>query len=298
MKTQKWTAICAAIATLCAGALATQTPAASGTPLPSIPVAQLSPPSYAEALASPDWVSIPSGLAFKSCIHEVPDGSLVSENGTVTLNNAVLEVLPTCPYSDIVVDPALTTTTLQAQDSSTVESKGDTSAKAPPLSISIGEETTTPSGWFVASWWLASVQVTKLSAQWTVPTNPTTNCGLVYLFPSIEPDNSGGGIIQPVLQWGSNGTFGGNNWVIADWYVPRQVPQPTRLHRRLLQGMSLLARCPEPVLPHHHGPYRSRIKLQERENRWMLVRVLPPGRLCRVVCLKLIASPHARDSLR
>ena len=39
---------------------------------------QLPPPSWAEASASPDWVPTPPGLAFKGCVHEVPDRAIVS----------------------------------------------------------------------------------------------------------------------------------------------------------------------------------------------------------------------------
>jgi len=53
---------------------------------------------------------------------------------------------------------------------------------------------------------------------WTVPSNPSDNGALIYLFNGIEPSNFSA-ILQPVLQYGSNGAFGGNYWVIASWYV-------------------------------------------------------------------------------
>jgi hypothetical protein len=51
-----------------------------------------------------------------------------------------------------------------------------------------------------------------------VPSNPSAADGLNYLFNGIEP-TSEDYILQPVLQWGWNGYFGGNYWVIASWLV-------------------------------------------------------------------------------
>jgi len=200
-----------------------QLPNAEADPIPSAPVTQRQPLSYTEALASPDWIAIPGGLVYKSCLHEVPDGSDVSADGIVTMNKTVVDVFPTCPYSGIVQDPGMASAALAANDPAAIEFAPDYGGPTvinPPAGSSIAQEKTTPTGWLLASWWTATVEITKLSAQWTVPANPASNGALVYLFPSVEPSGSGGAIIQPVLQWGNNGAFGGNAWVMANWYVP------------------------------------------------------------------------------
>jgi hypothetical protein len=53
---------------------------------------------------------------------------------------------------------------------------------------------------------------------WIVPSNPSKNGGLVYLFNGMEPKTQNW-ILQPVLQFGNNGYFGGNYWVISSWLV-------------------------------------------------------------------------------
>jgi hypothetical protein len=58
-----------------------------------------------------------------------------------------------------------------------------------------------------------------LSADWTVPRNPVNkwpyNYQVLYFFPLFQ---SSGEIIQPVLQYGYNGSFGGSNsWSMASW---------------------------------------------------------------------------------
>jgi len=58
----------------------------------------------------------------------------------------------------------------------------------------------------------------EVNGTWYVPANPSHNGGLLYFFNSLEPSD-GSEIIQPVLQWGSNGSFGGNYWSYASWHV-------------------------------------------------------------------------------
>ncbi len=53
---------------------------------------------------------------------------------------------------------------------------------------------------------------------WIVPPAPAVGGGLIYLFNGMEP-SSQNWIIQPVLQYGNNGYFGGNYWVISSWMV-------------------------------------------------------------------------------
>ena len=55
---------------------------------------------------------------------------------------------------------------------------------------------------------------------WMIPSFPATQSGqLIYLFNWIQKATM---IYQPVLQWSSNGAFGGNYWVVASWYADGQ----------------------------------------------------------------------------
>ncbi len=66
--------------------------------------------------------------------------------------------------------------------------------------------------------------IKALAANFTVPTAPKTQSDqIIYMFPATQNCFSNCGnfvlIIQPVLQWGDNGAFGGNYYVVASWYV-------------------------------------------------------------------------------
>jgi hypothetical protein len=163
---------------------------------------QLLPPSYAVAAASTDWVPTPAGLAYRSCVHQVPNGADVSASGEVMLNGVKIQKIPTCPYSGTVAVPV----------------ENDSTGGFAPTTVDPPDPL--HSGWWLDSWWTSSKQVVSLTAKWTVPPAPTLNGATVFLFPSVEPSDSGGAIVQPVLQWGSSVAGGGNSWTIASWFVP------------------------------------------------------------------------------
>ncbi len=80
----------------------------------------------------------------------------------------------------------------------------------------------TSSGWIETGDFTASSGhvFRSLSAKWLVPGYPTSHYSgsdtVLYLFPGFQPsDNSY--IIQPVLQYGANGYWGGDYWVMASW---------------------------------------------------------------------------------
>ena len=80
----------------------------------------------------------------------------------------------------------------------------------------------TGNGWVEASQWELSLASTDniddLYGYWYVPGPPSEGGALVFLFNGVEP-TGGGWIMQPVLQYGSNGAFGGNYYVFASWLV-------------------------------------------------------------------------------
>jgi hypothetical protein len=75
--------------------------------------------------------------------------------------------------------------------------------------------------WVAYAYWDNSdkLLITSFTTTWTVPDVPATDNGQsIYLFNSIEPTN-GGGIIQPVLQWGPSKAGGGSYWAVVSWYI-------------------------------------------------------------------------------
>ena len=78
--------------------------------------------------------------------------------------------------------------------------------------------------WIVNSGWTNNTgnPISYFSTRWIVPPAPTTDNGqIIFLFNGLETSN-GQFILQPVLQWGSNGLFGGSYWCIANWYADGQ----------------------------------------------------------------------------
>ena len=77
-------------------------------------------------------------------------------------------------------------------------------------------------GWVEASQWELSLKSTdnidSLLGYWYVPGPPAFSGALVFLFNGIE-STGGDSIMQPVLQWGNNGNFGGDYYTFASWFV-------------------------------------------------------------------------------
>ncbi|MEH2568502.1 hypothetical protein [Bradyrhizobium sp. AZCC 2289] len=77
-------------------------------------------------------------------------------------------------------------------------------------------------GWISFAQWFNSTgkPITLFRSTWVVPPPPSADDGqLIYLFNGIQNSTM---IYQPVLQWGSNGAFGGSYWVVASWYADGQ----------------------------------------------------------------------------
>jgi hypothetical protein len=80
---------------------------------------------------------------------------------------------------------------------------------------------TGPGGWIESATFTPSVPLGSLSVTFTVPEPPSKTGALIYLFPGAE-DARLSTILQPVLQWGCNGRFGGDHWTIACWHCTPQ----------------------------------------------------------------------------
>jgi hypothetical protein len=152
--------------------------------------------SSAAAAAHPGWVQIPGALIRPDCVHEIPNGARVAISGDqvtgdVTLNGVSVGHFDPCP-------------------------------EAPVITRQRATHDPTINGWIEAVQWEVPLKsgdnIDEIVGTWTVPSNPKANGGLVYMFNGIEPTGENW-ILQPVLQYGSNGSFGGNYWVIASWMV-------------------------------------------------------------------------------
>jgi hypothetical protein len=147
-----------------------------------------------------NYVTTPAGLYHRSCVHEIPNGARVDRN-VVTLLTGVTYQIPDCLY------PSLSN--FRAANSS-------------PTAAG-------PTGW---KEWTSAVQFgntfKRISANWAVPAAPSgfyaTGLQKTYFtFPGLEgsvsntPAQRDFYILQPVLQYGSTGEYGGAYWTITSW---------------------------------------------------------------------------------
>jgi hypothetical protein len=148
------------------------------------------------------WAQIPGELIRPDCVHEIPNGATVEFadgeiTGDVTLNGVLIAHYEPCPEAPISTRfPGESTENL-------VNTPG------------------TGNGWVVWSEWLlkSSDNIDLMAGTWTVPSNPSNNGALIYLFNGIE-NSTANWILQPVLQYGVNSLKdSGNFWGIASWLV-------------------------------------------------------------------------------
>jgi hypothetical protein len=151
--------------------------------------------------AHPGWVQVPGALIRPDCVHEVPMGAKIGANGDVTLAGSVVAHYDACPEQAIITRPQGGVTPKY------VDTPG------------------TGNGWVEAVQWEVPLKsgdnIDELTGKWIVPSNPSANGGLIYIFNGIEPTTENL-ILQPVLQWGATtagGLIGGNYWTIASWLV-------------------------------------------------------------------------------
>jgi len=160
--------------------------------------------TYSQAkMAHPDWVQVPGELIRPDCVHAVPNGATVGIgsdgkiSGDVMLNGVLIAHYEDCAEAPIVTRPV--------------------GGRA-----SLENDPGTGNGWVEASNWLVSLgssdNLDEIAGNWKVPSNPSTNGALIYLFNGMEPSDYKW-ILQPVLQYGSGYAGGGNYWVIASWLV-------------------------------------------------------------------------------
>lgn len=159
--------------------------------------------TYTQAkMAHPDWVQIPGELIRPDCVHELPNGATVEVgsdgqvSGDVMLNGVLIAHYEDCPEAPIVTRP------FAGED--------------------LGIDPGTGNGWVESSNWLVALgssdNLDEVAGNWKVPTAPSVNGALIYLFNGMEPSDFKW-ILQPVLQYGVGAAGGGNYWAIASWLV-------------------------------------------------------------------------------
>jgi hypothetical protein len=142
--------------------------------------------------ASSTFVVTPYGLAPKQCVHGIPSNSTVFNNATVVTPNGAIFYYPPC---------------------TTASSSLPSGSPASPF----------PTNSWVdgACYGYSSPAIGKMDSRWTVPSAPSSSNGqTIYLFDILQPGVCDGSVplIQPVLQWGNNGYYGGAYWEIVSWY--------------------------------------------------------------------------------
>ena len=75
-----------------------------------------------------------------------------------------------------------------------------------------------PNGWKASATFAAYLPLGKMSVKFKVPEAPSVGGAVIFLFPGAQNAQMRT-ILQPVLQWGNNGEFGGEYWTIACWHV-------------------------------------------------------------------------------
>jgi len=147
-----------------------------------------------------ELVATPNGYYHRSCVHEIPNGARENRDGTITEMGGAATELPECLYP------------------------GQRTAEGVRIrrSLTQGWRSQTPdnNGWI--EWSQDGLSgghtFSELSADWIVPDDPSSgysgSTGPYYTFPGIWSNEY---ILQPVLQYGGNGLYGGNYWTLASW---------------------------------------------------------------------------------
>lgn len=145
-----------------------------------------------------DYFPTPAGFYHKSCVHQIPMRATVDRDRVVHRRDGTTYRLPTCRFAPRSTIPG------HAQ----APFEGPPAAAAKPPTINDWVEFTDAS----------SSGFKRIVADWRVPPSPqvsySTPGKVYYTFPGLTSDAY---IIQPVLQYGNSGFYGGAYWTIASW---------------------------------------------------------------------------------
>jgi hypothetical protein len=161
------------------------------------------------------YVSTPAGWYHRSCVYEIPSGSVV-RGDTVQEPSGAVSTHPACAYPHFSSGPSGPASVL-----------GQRRHSPPP----------TDTGWVIFGGMVIDTTVStwrNITAYWTVPDGPASSYGssqVYYNFPGLQ---NLAGILQPVLTFGYNGD---NHWQVGVWYCTSSCPHSSLLN--VNQGDSL-----------------------------------------------------------
>ncbi len=160
-----------------------------------------------QAATYPGYVATPAGWFHASCVYAIPAGAKISLNRVVTRQDGTSFQITKCPYPAYLSLPH-------------PDGRG---GLVPPVDT----------GWVEYAWDLAPTgdSYRDLADMWVVPAPPAqsyTGTEVFYSFPGIQNTNPAPMILQPVIQYGNNGKFGGNYWTAASWWCDG--PSGTCMH--------------------------------------------------------------------
>jgi hypothetical protein len=165
--------------------------------------AQAQSPASEAGADHPGWVQSPGQLIRPDCVHEIPKGAMVELtndgqiSGDVTLDGVLVAHYDPCSENAVITGPRGPIENLTSPPGT-----GNGWVEASALNVALSP----------------SDNIDFMAGNWVVPSNPSVNGALLYLFNGIEPA-SGNWILQPVLQYGAGAAGGGNYWTIASWLV-------------------------------------------------------------------------------
>ena len=151
-----------------------------------------------------DYVLTPGGLRHKSLVHQIDSGHYIDGAGQHFKMIHSLTKKSVADFGKITLKPGV--------------------EPLMPKNISLPKQIANDygSGWITYAFWNNGTgnSINSFTARWTVPQPPADYSGqLIYLFNGLQNSTM---IYQPVLQWGYNGFFGGDYWVVASWYADGQ----------------------------------------------------------------------------
>ena len=143
-----------------------------------------------------EYVITPFGYFHPSCVFLLAEGNTLLADGRVQHPDSTIESAQVCDYPHYTSGGAIVAADAKASEIN-------------PLILN---------GWLESVSATTSASFGKIAATWPVPPAPTSNDGqILYFFPGFEDSNNVISIVQPVLQWGYNGIFGGQYWLVSSW---------------------------------------------------------------------------------
>lgn len=141
-----------------------------------------------------ELVRTPNGWYHQSCVREIPTGASERRDGTVTTRGGRVLRLAGCRYPG-------------RRDSNGVRIRRAVRGLSPDND-----------GWIEYAYYsLTGHTYSEISARWVIPSDPLSGYSgdqVYYTFPGLMSSEY---ILQPVLQYGYNGAYGGNYWTLTAW---------------------------------------------------------------------------------